>query len=119
MNRRLAAPDHSLNAPMRAYSDVEWVGWLVDETPDQETVLGDSEEFAGRRALLRKAMKGLNERERYIFAERRLKGRADHARESQQRVMASAAERVRQIEVRAFEKVQKAIKNAAIEQRLA
>ena len=118
MNRRLAGPDHSLNAPMRAYSDVEWVDWLVDEAPDQETVLGDSEELAGRRALLRKAMKGLNQRERYIFAERRLKDEPTTLENLSQEYGISR-ERVRQIEVRAFEKVQKAIKNAAIEQRLA
>jgi len=118
MNRRLAAPDHSLNAPMRASGDVEWIDWLVDETPDQETVLGNTEELTRRRALLRKAMKGLKQRERYIFAERRLKDEPTTL-EDLSKEYGISRERVRQIEVRAFEKVQKAIKSAAIEQRLA
>ena len=118
MNRRLAAPEHSLNAPMRANSDVEWMDWLVDETPDQEEMLGDSEEFAKRRGLLRNAMKGLNDRERYILAKRRLKDEPTTLEELSKEYGISR-ERVRQIEIRAFQKVQKAIKNTAIEQRLA
>jgi RNA polymerase sigma-32 factor len=73
MNRRLAAPDHSLNAPLRIDGDGEWQDWLVDETDDQESLYAESEELSQRRALLVKAMEALNERERHILQERRLK----------------------------------------------
>src|SRR6476660_2339760 len=73
MNRRLAAPDHSLNAPLRADSEGEWQDWLVDESESQETRLGESQELGLRRDLLEKAMTHLNDRERHILTERRLK----------------------------------------------
>src|SRR3546814_12646586 len=73
MNRRLAAPDHSLNAPLRIDGDGEWQDWLVDETENQETLLAESEELGKRRTLLKSAMANLNERERHILEERRLK----------------------------------------------
>src|SRR3546814_8219394 len=73
MNRRLAAPDHSLNAPLRIDGDGEWQDWLVDDTENQETLLAESEELGKRRALLKTAMSNLNERERHILQERRLK----------------------------------------------
>src|ERR1700760_3589326 len=63
MNRRLAAPDHSLNAPMRQDGDGEWQDWLVDETATQETAVADREELDGRRSLLVDALKVLNPRE--------------------------------------------------------
>ncbi len=118
MNRRLAAPDHSLNAPLRVDGDGEWQDWLVDETENQETRLADSEELSKRRALLVDAMKALNDRERHILQERRLKENPTTLEELSQEYGISR-ERVRQIEVRAFEKLQKAIRNAAIEERLA
>ncbi len=118
MNRRLAAPDHSLNAPLRVDGDGEWQDWLVDETENQETRLADSEELSKRRALLVDAMKALNERERHILQERRLKENPTTLEELSQEYGISR-ERVRQIEVRAFEKLQKAIRNAAIKERLA
>jgi len=118
MNRRLAAPDHSLNAPLRIDGDGEWQDWLVDETESQETMLANSEELAKRRALLVKSMEALNERERHILQERRLKENPTTLEELSQEYGISR-ERVRQIEVRAFEKLQKAIRNAAIEERLA
>src|SRR4051812_36584175 len=71
MNRRLASPDHSLNAPLRAEGEGEWQDWLVDEKDDQETALADREELGKRRKLLTKAMGALNERERHILTERR------------------------------------------------
>jgi len=118
MNRRLAAPDHSLNAPLRVDGEGEWQDWLVDESDSQETVLADREEFANRHELLTGAMKNLNKRERHILAERRLKDNPATLEELSQEYGISR-ERVRQIEVRAFEKLQKAIRNAAREQGLA
>ena len=118
MNRRLAAPDHSLNAPLRVDGDGEWQDWLVDETENQESILAESEELRKRRALLNAAMETLNERERHILQERRLRDDPTTLEDLSQEYGISR-ERVRQIEVRAFEKLQKAIRNAAIEQRLA
>jgi RNA polymerase sigma-32 factor len=114
MNRRLAAPDNSLNAPLRADSDGgEWQDWLVDESQSQEILLGEHEEYQQRHKLLMHAMKGLNERERHILNERRLKDEPTTLEELSQHYGISR-ERVRQIEVRAFEKLQKAMKNAAV-----
>ncbi|MGH6880699.1 RNA polymerase sigma factor RpoH [Hypericibacter sp.] len=118
MNRRLAAPDHSLNASPRADSEGEWIDWLEDESKNQEALLGESEELGKRQALLVSAMKGLNERERHILTERRLKDEPTTLEDLSKEYNISR-ERVRQIEVRAFEKLQKSIKNAAIEQNLA
>ncbi|WP_448203070.1 RNA polymerase sigma factor RpoH [Azospirillum sp. sgz302134] len=118
MNRRLSAPDHSLNAPLRADSEGEWQDWLVDETANQEISLAESEELGKRRKLLAHAMESLNERERHILMERRLRDNPTTLEDLSQKYGISR-ERVRQIEVRAFEKLQKAIKNAALEQKLA
>jgi RNA polymerase sigma-32 factor len=117
MNRRLASPDHSLNAPLRSDSEGEWQDWLVDETESQEVKLADRQELGLRRDLLEKAMTHLNERERHILGERRLKENPTTLEDLSQQYGISR-ERVRQIEVRAFEKLQKAIKAAAIERRL-
>ncbi len=117
MNRRLAAPDHSLNAPVRADSEGEWQDWLVDEGVSQETALADHEEMSGRKALLTGALKGLNERERHILIERRLKDNPTTLEDLSQQYNISR-ERVRQIEVRAFEKLQKAMKAQVAERRL-
>ena len=118
MNRRLAAPDHSLNAPVRADSEGEWQDWLVDDGQSQETEFADREELTGRRALLSNALKTLNERERHILIERRLKDDPTTLEELSQQY-AISRERVRQIEVRAFEKLQKSMKQQVVEQRLA
>ena len=117
MNRRLAAPDHSLNAPLRGDSEGEWQDWLVDESETQETVLADREGLQKRQDLLGKAMKNLNKRERHILSERRLKDEPTTLEELSKRYGISR-ERVRQIEVRAFEKLQKSMKNAVSVQRL-
>jgi RNA polymerase sigma-32 factor len=117
MNRRLAAPDHSLNAPLRADSEGEWQDWLVDEGESQETKLGNRQELGLRRDLLVKAMSHLNERERDILTHRRLREQPTTLEDLSQKYGISR-ERVRQIEVRAFEKLQKAIKAAALERRL-
>ena len=118
MNRRLAAPDHSLNAPVRADSEGEWQDWLIDEGESQEQVLAQHEELTGRRALLGGALRTLNDRERHILIERRLKENPTTLEELSQQYGISR-ERVRQIEVRAFEKLQKAMKTEVAERRTA
>lgn len=117
MNRRLAASDHSLNAPVRADSEGEWMDWLVDDSESHETVLAERDEFDKRHDLLVRAMENLNERERRIITLRRLAEKPTTLEELSQEYNISR-ERVRQVEVRAFEKLQKAIKNLAIEQQL-
>jgi len=116
MNRRLGG-DASLNVAIRADDDSgEWQDWLVDESPGQETTLAASEEFDNRRKALADALGVLDGRDRRIFERRRLAGEqitlAELANE-----LGVSRERVRQLEVRAFEKVQKAVKKrvAAIE----
>ncbi len=118
MNRRLAAPDNSLNAPVRADSEGEWQDWLVDDGESQETVLADQQEMSGRKALLNGALKTLNERERHILIERRLKDNPTTLEDLSQQYNISR-ERVRQIEVRAFEKLQKSMKTQIAERRQA
>jgi len=117
MNRRLAAPDHSLNAPLKIDGDGEWQDWLVDESDSQEIVLAEQQELSKRRKLLTHAMKSLNARERHILTERRLKDEPTTL-EDLSKEYGISRERVRQIEVRAFEKLQRAIKAQAMEQRL-
>jgi len=117
MNRRLAAPDHSLNAPLKTDGEGEWQDWLVDDVSDQETNLSERQELGLRRDLLRGAMSHLTERERDILIERRLKEEPTTLEDLSQKYRISR-ERVRQIEVRAFEKLQKAIKTAALDRRL-
>jgi RNA polymerase sigma-32 factor len=114
MNRRLSG-DSSLNAPLRADAEGEWQDWLVDEEVDQETRLADSEELDLRRAMLVKAMDGLNDRERRIFTARRLE-EDPLTLEALSQEFGVSRERVRQIEVRAFEKVQEAVRGQAREQ---
>ena len=110
MNRRLSG-DASLNAAIREDGDSgEWQDWLVDESPDQETTLAASEEFDNRRKTLSDALTVLNERERRIFEARRL-AEDPITLEDLAEEFGVSRERVRQIEVRAFEKVQKAVKN--------
>jgi RNA polymerase sigma-32 factor len=118
MNRRLGG-DVSLNAPIREEGDSgEWQDWLVDDISDQETRLAESEEAANRKKALGEALSVLNGRERRIFEARRL---ADDpiTLEELAAEFGVSRERVRQIEVRAFEKVQRAVKThiAAMEMR--
>jgi RNA polymerase sigma-32 factor len=117
MDQRMTASDPSLNAPMRIDGDGEWQDWLVDESDDQETFLAERDEYDQRMTLLEEAMQGLNERERHILTERRLKDEPATL-EDLSKVYDISRERVRQIEVRAFEKLQKAMKRLATEQRL-
>lgn len=109
MNRRLSSPDSSLNAPLKIDGEGEWQDWLADDqTPSQETALVDSEEHRIRMGLLNIAMRELNEREKDILHERRLKDEPSTLEELADKYQISR-ERVRQIEVRAFEKLQKAM----------
>jgi len=116
MNRRLASPDHSLNAPLRndGDGDGEWQDWLVDDSESQEIKLAESQEYERRQRLLERALKSLNPRERDILVERRLRDEPTTLEDLSQRYAVSR-ERVRQIEVRAFEKLQKAMKSLAAE----
>ena len=111
MNRRLSG-DASLNAPVRAESEGEWQDWLVDDTDTQEDMLVESEEKRMRLELLNEAMDKLTDRERRVFEARRMQEDPATLEDLSQEFGVSR-ERIRQIEVRAFEKVQKAVKNAA------
>jgi len=114
MNRRLASPDHSLNAPLRSDGEGEWQDWLVDDTESQEVKLAESQEYERRQRLLERALKSLNPRERDILVARRLREEPTTLEALSQRYSVSR-ERVRQIEVRAFEKLQKAMRSYAAE----
>jgi RNA polymerase sigma-32 factor len=113
MNRRLSGPDSSLNAPLRSESESEWQDWLADDTMDQETRMAESEELGDRHELLAGAMSGLTERERDIIQARRLQEEPATLEELSQKYGVSR-ERVRQIEVRAFEKLQKSMAGASL-----
>ena len=118
MNRRLSGGDASLNSPMRADSESEWQDWLVDnDTPSQESVVADTQEMNLRMSLLEAAMTELTDRERHILTERRLKDEPTTLEELASEYGVSR-ERVRQIEVRAFEKLQKSMRAAAMEKNL-
>jgi RNA polymerase sigma-32 factor len=113
MNQRLSGHDSSLNAPLRGDTDseAEWQDWLADDTLDQETQLGETEELEERRTLLVAAMQELNEREQDILQSRRL-SEVPLTLEELSVKYGVSRERVRQIEVRAFEKLQEAMKAA-------
>ena len=114
MNRRLGG-DASLNAPIREDGDLgEWQDWLADNSESQETVMAEHEELDNRRQALSSALGVLNDRERRIFEARRLADDPVTLEELAEEFGVSR-ERVRQIEVRAFEKVQKAVKNKVAE----
>ena len=118
MNRRLSGPDASLNAPLRAESENEWQDWLEDkDAVSQETVLAESEENSQRMGLLGVAMQELSDRERHILTQRRLKDEPTTL-ETLAAEYGVSRERVRQIEVRAFEKLQKAMRAAAVDQNM-
>jgi RNA polymerase sigma-32 factor len=112
MNRRMAG-DSSLNAPVRNDAESgEWMDWLVDDSVDQETTLAESEERDHRHDMLLDALKDLNDRERRVFEARRL-AEDPLTLEKLSGEFGVSRERIRQIEVRAFEKVQKAMQKAA------
>jgi RNA polymerase sigma-32 factor len=114
MNRRLGGPDASLNAPLRADGESEWQDWLADDDQvSQETVVAENQEKSMRMGLLEEAMVELTDRERHILTERRLKDDPTTLEDLASQYGVSR-ERVRQIEVRAFEKLQKSMREAAI-----
>jgi RNA polymerase sigma-32 factor len=115
MNRRLEGADHSLNVPLRVDSETQWQDWLVDDSASQETSMAEADELDHRRSLLHRAMAVLNERERHILTERRLRDQPTTL-EDLSASYGISRERVRQIEVRAFEKLQRAIKALEAEQ---
>jgi RNA polymerase sigma-32 factor len=118
MNRRLSGPDASLNAPLRMDGESEWQDWLEDETSvSQETYVAENQERTQRMGLLGDAMTELTDRERHILTERRLKDSPTTLEELAAQYGVSR-ERVRQIEVRAFEKLQKSMQAAAVEKNL-
>ncbi|MEM1313871.1 MAG: RNA polymerase sigma factor RpoH [Pseudomonadota bacterium] len=116
MNRRLSGGDASLNAPLKTDGEgsAEWQDWLADEDADQAAEYAERNELESRRALMLEAMEGLNERERHILTERRLK-EDPVTLEDLSKVYDVSRERVRQIEVRAFEKLQKKMRELAAE----
>lgn len=111
MNRRLSGPDSSLNTPLRSDSESEWQDWLQDDSIDQETLLAETEELNERQSLLAEAMQQLNPRERDIIEARRLRDEPVTLEELSKKYDVSR-ERVRQIEMRAFDKLQAAMKSA-------
>jgi len=117
MNGRLSGGDQSLNALMKADGDQEWQDWLVDDTASQEVVLAERDEQSRRGRLLQAALATLNPRERQIFSARRLADEPETLEELSARHKVSR-ERIRQIEMRAFAKIQKHIQAAAKQQGL-
>ena len=117
MNGRMSASDASLNVPMGKDGDMEWQDWLADEEQGQAGSYADQQEFDARMELLTEAMDDLNEREKHILTERRLSDEPKTLEELSQ-VYNVSRERIRQIEVRAFEKLQKAMKRMARDQGL-
>ncbi len=118
MNRRMAmGGDTSLNVPMREDGDGQWQDWLVDDQPLQDQTVADAQEDDLRHAMLAEAMGGLNDREKHILAERRLTDEPKTLEELSQLYRVSR-ERVRQIEVRAFDKLQKAMLRIAGDKRM-
>jgi RNA polymerase sigma-32 factor len=118
MNRRLSGPDSSLNSPLRSDSESEWQDWLADDNAvSAETHVAETEEYTQRMGLLGDAMSGLTDREKHIITERRLKDNPTTLEDLASEYGVSR-ERVRQIEVRAFEKLQKAMKTAAVERHM-
>jgi RNA polymerase sigma-32 factor len=114
MNQRMAGNDRSLNVPLSRDSEGggEWQDWLQDDSPDQEATFADHEEYDARKNLMLDAMQGLNTREQRILAARRL-SEPPLTLEDLATEFNISRERIRQIEVRAFEKLQKAVRDKA------
>ena len=118
MNRRMAmGGDTSLNVSLREEGEGQWQDWLVDTDPLQDERVAEAQESKVRHELLLEAMQALNDREKHILTERRLTDEPKTLEELSQ-VYDVSRERIRQIEVRAFEKLQKALMNLAGERRL-
>ena len=108
MNRRLSSADRSLNTPMHIDTDGDWIDWIEDDAPNQEVIISEKDEFDKRYALLKDSMSVLNDREKRIISQRRLRDDPLTLEELSEEYNISR-ERVRQIEVRAFEKLQDAV----------
>ena len=119
MNQRMAGNDRSLNVPLSRDGEGsgEWQDWLEDDSEDQETTFAEHEEFSARKRLMLEAMQGLNEREQRILQARRL-AEPPLTLEDLASEFGVSRERIRQIEVRAFEKLQKAVRDKAEEMKL-
>ena len=117
MNRRLAGPDHSLNAPLKEDGEGEWQDWLADTSPTQEYVISNSQELDQRKDLLSEAINILISREKYIMVQRRLQDKPKTLEYLSNHFKISR-ERVRQIEVKAMEKLKKSVKNLLIKKNL-
>ena len=111
MNRRLMGQEKSLNAPIKSGENDEWQDWLVDETLDQELLISQKQEYEDKKELLKSAMQTLNDREKEIINQRRLSENPSTLDELSKKYKISR-ERIRQIETRAFEKLQKSMINA-------
>ena len=109
MNNRMAGHDHSLNTPLKQDSNTEWQDWIENKEESQETKLEESQEYRFRKTILMNALASLNEREKHIFRARRIKEPQVTLEDLSKRFNISR-ERVRQIEVRSFEKVQQHIR---------
>lgn len=116
MNRRFSGPDSSLNAPIKMDAEGEWQDWLVDDSESQEDELAERDELNGRRSLMEVGLKTLSVRERHILTERRLKDEPMTLEDLSVHYGISR-ERVRQIEVRAFEKLQKSMTSQVVQTR--
>ncbi len=117
MNRRLSGPDQSLHAPIGMEGDGDWLDWLEDDRENQEETVISADETGYRRDLLREALDVLNDRERDIIVSRRL-DEEPKTLEDLSLVYGVSRERIRQIEVHAFDKLQRAVRNADTKRRL-
>jgi RNA polymerase sigma-32 factor len=112
MNRRMMGQEKSLNDPIKKGESDEWQDWLVDESLDQELIISQKQEYDDKKELLNSAMKILNDREKEIIISRRLSEKPNTLEELSKKYKISR-ERIRQIETRAFEKLQKSMINAS------
>ena len=112
MNRRMMGQEKSLNSPIKNGETDEWQDWLIDESLDQELIISQRQEFNEKKELLKNAMKILNEREKEIINARRLSENPLTLEELSKKYRISR-ERIRQIETKAFEKLQKSMINAS------
>ncbi len=112
MNRRMMGQEKSLNAPIKSGETDEWQDWLVDDSLDQELIISQKQEYDDKKELLNSAMQILNEREKEIITARRLSEEPETLEELSKRYKISR-ERIRQIETKAFEKLQKSMINAS------
>ena len=112
MNRRMMGQEKSLNDPIKSGEDEEWQDWLPDDSLDQELLISQKQEYEDKKKLLKEAMNILNEREKEIIISRRLKDEPDTLEELSKKYKISR-ERIRQIETKAFEKLQKSMINSS------